>query len=294
MSDYKKTYEGDYIRSYKDLLTWKREAEIKRKEYQTISKKLEDRPYDKSERSDFHGISSNRPKSAADRVNADGSSNRSTTERRTKKMAWDDSDHYNKPKPKKEEKIQENKKEESTVQEDFLSQMAEDLRRPTTSPSIDPQAQRPTQQPLRKPKPTELEEADVIDDGNYNLYDYPIEEIGYNLYKNLKTGKNIDLEEAKIVLKKAGYEPKNTSKVGTILFFFIIANIAAPMFAPLIPIGYGVMKLMTNNTNWVKTEVGKVFKYSLPATEEEKSMSQRIGQISIGIGILFGSYRLFW
>lgn len=133
---------------------------------------------------------------------------------------------------------------------------------------------------------TTYEEDIEEDDGNYNYHAYPITEIGHERYRNLKTNKEINLDQARNVLEMAGYEPNPNSNIGAIAFAFIAANIAVPFFAPIIAIGYGVFRINTKTTTWVKGFGKQIYKYKMPSTQSELDGNRTIGKLAIGVGVI--------
>lgn len=251
-NQYKKNYEGDYKKSYKDYAAWAKEAAQKKQEYQTISKKLDDSPYNKKERSDYYDITGRKPKES-ERVYAEGG--------------------------QRQQPSQTNKQERrQTTQESRKPVM------PQTAPPIQtipqPQARVEEKQVPHTP-PLEIE-----DDGNYNYHNPPIQQIGVNKYRNLKTNKEIGVDEARQVLKLAGYTPKGGFGIGTLIFIYIILNIVLSIAAPFVAIVYGVIKMLTTYSTWVKQGATKFYTCNIPASKEELDNNKKIGQVCIIIGVL--------
>lgn len=254
-NQYKKNYEGDYKKSYKDYAAWAKEAAQKKQEYQTISKKLDDSPYNKKERSDYYDITGRKPKES-ERVYAEGG-------------------RRQQPTPQVENQ---NKRE------------AEHKRDMPTSPQTAPTAQtQPRVEEKQVPYTPPIIE--IEDDGNYNFFNPPIKQIGVNKYKNLKTNKEIGLEEARHVLKLAGYTPKGSFGIGTLIFIYVILNIVISFVAPFVAIGYGAFKIFTQYSTWVKQGASKFYTVNLPASQEELENNKRIGQICIIVGGLSFLFR---
>lgn len=275
---YKKSYEGDYSKSYKNYISWRRESESRKREYNAISKKLNDTPYNKKERSEQYDIVGTRPKES-ERVYADGSHN--SRDRGQIKRNWNDESAYA---PQKQETRQTTKSQVTPVEVVPEIKIVEERETQTYIPPI-------FQEVKEKPKPWknayEEEEIEVEeDDGNYNYFDYPIEEIGFEQYRNLKTNKRLDVEGAREVLRMAGYEAKPNNNIGAIFFIFIAANVAVPFLAPIIAIGYGLFRMKMKTTAWLRGAGKQTYKYSLPATDSEIAGSQIVGKIAIGVGVI--------
>lgn len=290
LGQYKKSYDGDYTKTYKDYIKWRKESAARKKEYDVVSKKLNDTPYNKKERLSNYDTVGNRPKES-ERVYADGRTNATD---RSVKREWNDQKSY-------KTSDRETQQRQSTTQirkEAPPTTSIEEERRqpihPPTSPTpsqVKPKASPIKESEVQKPWKNAYEVEDEEDDGNYNFYDYPIEEIGIGRYRNAKTNKELTLEQAKKVLSLAGFAPKPHHMFGAAIFVFIAANIIFPYVSPLVPIGYGLFRLKSEYTIWERATANQKFKYSLPASDTELAANKMTGKILIGIGIAIAIFR---
>lgn len=271
MSDgkYKKSYDGDYTKTYKDYISWRKESAARQKEYDTISKKLNDSPYNKRERLSNYDIVGRVPK-ASERVHADGSTI-SREQKKTSKRNWDNEKPYTPA---------------ATPNELEERQVEQQSDQPTIFPPLQriPSSSAPKAEENKTWK--NAYEVNEEDDGNYNYYDYPVEQIGVGRYRNAKTKKELTLDQAKSVLKTAGFYPTPNNTLGAAVFAFIIANIAMPLAAPLVAIGYGVFRLQTKTTTWQRVSGNQKFKMQLPATDSELTVNKLVARVIIVIGAI--------
>lgn len=267
MSDntYKKSYDGDYTKTYKDEALWRKESAARKKQYDTVSKKLNDTPYNKKERRSDYNIVATLPKES-ERVYADGRSNTSPR-KRTSNKKWEDTTPYS-PTPPTESVSRKPRATQPVAQ--------------PTYQETEPRAQKPSQRPNRNVYAVE----DIEDDGNYNHYDYPIEQIGIGRYRNQKTNQELTLDQAKHILSLAGFYPKPNSSIGVAIFLFIVANIVMPLAAPLVAIGYGVFRLQSKTISWQRIAGNQKFKYDLPATDKELATNKTVCRVIIVIGVI--------
>lgn len=308
---YKKSYEGDYTKSYKDFLVWKMERIAQKKEYETISKKLNEQPYNKKERSASYENSTSTYAKETDRVFADGSSRQ--RDRGEIRRNWDESRTYTPTKPTTTRQ-QPTTSRPATPQNVTPQQTTVEQPRPTVEPQrqidykletkeevaeqkineqyIPPvfQEKRVDKKPWKNAYEIEEEEEDE-DDGNYNYHAIPIEKTATGRYKNLKTGKEIGIDQARVILNKAGFEPKPNNNMGTAFFIFLIANVMLPIVAPLVAVGYGFYRMKVKETTWVKGAGNQAYKVSLPASESELTVNKTFGRIAIILGIIVGIFR---
>lgn len=248
-NQYKKTYEGDYSKSYRDYTAWTKEVAQKRQEYQSASKKRAATHYNKEERSEVYNMG-HRPKES-ERVYAEGGHPQAITT----------------PKPQNKTNI------------------------PDTKPKPPAPQVSPAQTEVRPSREVRSQNVydtyETEDDGNYNYYNPPIIRIGENRYRNLKTNKEIEVNEARKVLNLAGYTPKKSIGFGSIIFAFIVANIVFSVVAPFLAIGYGVYKSLSMSTTWTKQNGTNIYNFSLPPSPNESSKNKKIGLVCIVVGILF-------
>lgn len=283
---YKKTYEGDYTKTYKDYIKWRQESAARKKEYDVVSKKLNESPYNKKERLTSYDTVGRLPKES-ERVYADGRTNTSNQPTTTKRT-WNDQKSY---KPS-EKKIQKTAQTVQAQQAPYTAKpLAEETPQPIYPPITPTQAKPPIEKEARKPWKNAYELEDEEDDHNYNFYDYPIEEIGIGRYRNAKTNKELTLDQAKKVLSVAGFEPKPNNMLGAVIFIFIVANIVFSLGSPLVLIAYGLFRLKAENTVWERATAKQKFKYSLPASDSELAANQMTGKILIGIGIAVALFK---
>lgn len=248
---YKKTYEGDYKKSYKDFTLWKQESAQRRQEYQTISKKLDDSPYNKKERSDFYDITGRKPKES-ERVYAEGA--------RTRQH-----------KPQKPISSSHTTSIPSTP---GVTKPTPTVRTTITKPTI-------VEEPIETVKP------EMVDDGNYNLYNPPIRQVGHKKYLNLKTNEEIGENEARRILQLAGYAPRKGFSVGTLIFSYVFLSFIAPPIAPLAAIAYGLIKMFSSsNTTWIKNTGKQFFHFVLPRGKEDQQSNKYIAQAALIIGVI--------
>lgn len=298
---YKKSYEGDYTKSYKDIIARKIERLAQKKEYQTISKKLNDQPYNKKERSaSYSNDMANTRSNNAERVYADGSSRQ--RDRGQIKRVWDDSSTYtpNSTATKTANKSTvdqpiANKKEQETPPP--VSQKAEwnidyelvdekQVRREAADRQYIPPTFQETQEEKKPWRNAYEQEEEEEDDGNYNYYNIPIESLGSNRYRNLKTKKEIGEEEARAVLTQAGFIARPNNNLGAAFVAFVAANIMLPYLAPVVAVVYGLFRMKAQNTMWIKSTGNQSYKFNLPSTDNELAANQVLGKIAIGIGVV--------
>ena len=261
--DYKKTYEGDYTKSYRDQATWARESAQRRQAYDVVSKKLDARPYNKKERSAVYDITGTRPKES-ERVYAEGS-------------------HHEKRTPRPQTPIRDRKLESKPQQRQ--QEQVQPQPRPTPTPQVEPKRPSPATNTQERRESTSYTE--VEDDGNYNHLNPPIRQIGLNKYLNLKTQEELNTSGARRILERAGYQPKGMQNIGSLVFIFVIMNIVLPFIIPAaIAILYGAFRLLNSNTTWIKNYGQQVYRFILPSSPEEMDNNRRIAWIAIGVGII--------
>lgn len=266
---YKKSYDGDYTKTYRDYTVWRKENAERKKQYDAVSKKLNDNPYNKKERRNDYDIVGTLPKES-ERVYADGRSN--TSQRKTtSSKKWEETAPYSPTSPS-ENTIRKSRGEQTDTQPTYQ----------VPQPTVNPPQRNQTQRSNRNVYEVE----DIEDDGNYNHYDYPIEQIGIGRYRNQKTNQELTLEQAKHILSLAGFYPKPNSSIGAAIFLFIIANIVMPLAAPLVAIGYGIFRLQSKTISWQRIAGNQKFKYDLPATDNELTTNKTICRVIIVIGVI--------
>lgn len=287
LEQYKKTYEGDYSKSYRDYLAWKKEGAEKKRIYQEISKKTNTR-YNKSERSDYYNTTGNLLKDS-ERVYADGRGNRRTGDRNIKRD-WDQP--YTKENKPPKVKAEETYKPQTTTSKpkpqpipSNTTKTAEDIARDFRESAYNRREQVKKEEQPKKPTPIEVE-----DDGNYNYIDYPIQQTGINSYKNLKTGKTLDTDGARNILKIAGFAPKSKASIGSVIFGFIIVYIVFSKFAPFVAIAYGAYRISMRDTTWIKQTSSKLLRFNMQASKEELTFNRQVGIACIVIGAIIALY----
>lgn len=265
--NYKKTYEGDYTKSYRDQVIWAKESAKRKQDYDTISKKLKSNTYNKKERSAVYDIIGTLPKES-ERVYAEGA-------------------HHEKRNPaspigstRKERKV-----ENTTTKQDQQKSINENKK---ASP---------------KPKTTTKQEKKTQitreeDDGDYSYLNPPLKQIGLNKYLNLKTQKEIGVDEARRILQRSGYQTKKNKNIGGLVFIYIIINIILPFYiSAIIAILYGLSHMFKVNTTWIKTYKQQLYHFILPSSPQDLENNKRLAWISISVGVLTlifrGSYLFF-
>lgn len=266
LGQYKKSYDGDYSKSYRDYAAWKKEGAEKKRIYDEISKKVGTK-YNRSERSDYYDITGNLPKDS-ERVFADGRRSKKEDHGKAKR-------NWEQPYQQEEHKKYQLKKQEdvkSTTPAKTIDDIVKDLKESAyqhreqlkKENTYQPRELPKKEAPAPRVKPVEIE-----DDGNYNYIDYPIQQTGINSYKNLKTGKSLNAEEARKILNIAGFAPKSKASLGTVIFGFIIIYIIFPMIAPIAAIAYGVYRFTMQTTTWTKFTARKTLQFNMEATAED-------------------------
>lgn len=266
---YKKSYDGDYTKTYKDYTVWRKESAERKKQYDAVSKKLNDNPYNKKERRNDYVIGT--PPKESERVYADGRSN--TSQRKPSSSRKREEIRAYSPTPPSDNATRKPREVQTNTQPTYQETPPR-----TVNPPQATQNHRSTR--------NAYEVEDIEDDGNYNHYDYPIEQIGIGRYRNQKTNKELTLDQAKHVLSLAGFYPKPNSSIGVAIFLFIIANIVMPLAAPLVAIGYGVFRLQSKTISWQRIAGNQKFKYDLPATDSELTTNKTICRVIIVIGVI--------
>lgn len=272
---YKKNYQGEYAKSYRDQALWKKTTELKKIEYDSISKKIDSQRYNQKEKSNAYDIGNHKANELG-RVYADG---RKTQQRETNKQFYSAQASN---KAKTTEQPINNTTSQTTVTE------TPTYSKPQEKAPIVVKDSKATQQTTQKPQ-TE-NQSTAYDDGNYNFNNPPVKEISTGVYRNTKTGKNIDVDQARGILIQAGYTIEGQN-VAVYLFSYIGLLFIFTKIAPFIAIFFGLIKHQTKKTMWKKKVNGITYKVSMPVSIAESNFNKLIGKIAVGVGLIsFGIY----
>ena len=249
---YKRTYDGDYVKSYSKDSAQRKLLDERRREYDTISKKVNDRPYSKSEKESYDGLQNTSSESDG-RVKAEG-------ERRTGQV----------PRP-----LQQVPSFNRTTSADRVvdgSQKASATRKEEAPPPYIPK------------KKSEQDDYSYIDPDSDQP---PVSHLPEGKYCNSYNKKIISENEARRLLERAGYYPK---KGLSLLLFLLVCAIAFPLkiIGPAILLIWGVSKQKTANTVYQKNVNGVKYAFHMPATTEQQAEQSKQGmQFIIASAFIF-------
>ncbi|WP_165043171.1 hypothetical protein [Dysgonomonas sp. ZJ709] len=261
---YKKSYEKEYLKSYENSRTQKKLYDDLRKDYETVSKKLDDKPYPKSEKGEFKGI----VPASAEYVNPEG-------------------------RPSKIEKRATPLSDARAIAIETRKQAAaseKPSKQPIQTISKKPQSEVPPPYvpPFQKEKQYAEADYSYIDK---NSLEAPVQRISDKKYKDIYTEEVIDDVEARKRLLYAGYVAKEKMNFGMLVVLSVVAlflNIGGPVFLMII----GICTMTKKDTVLEKVKnSGWKLSFSMPATPSEQDKYKSKGVLYIAIGIIIGIYQ---
>lgn len=286
---YKKSYSNEYVKSYKDTNIQKKLYDDRRKEYNTISKKLNDKPYSKSEKEKYDGLQSTDPDSKG-RVKAEGERRTGRTPRPLARPAQPQQIQTPNPAkttlPQKEDK-RTYEKQEPTAKPwgEYQTETADTIKKVPVNEKVEVP-------PPYIPKKEVLQESSNNDYINPSSDTPPVAHLPNGKYRNTYTGKTISESEARRLLEQAGYYPK---KGISPLIFLLICGIAIPLkiIGPAILVIWGASKQKTVNTLYEKRVNGMKYVFHMPATPEQIAAQSKQGVLYVVIGVVIGIIQMF-
>lgn len=273
MSTYRKSYDGDYTKSYQKSLDWQSQNKKDIEEYLKISKKIASQQYNKNPFSNNYIISNNPLGSnATEKVLANGASSTSQRKSKTEKKTPA-------PSAPNTNNNQQNKTEQTT-------------QKPVTKTKKKPQVNNQTtvtnnrvQQSANNTRVnTSSNNATSYQNNTNNNNNKTIIILGNGIFLNGKTKKQISENEARQILRSNGFKSISTFKINWPIVIFaliFIVNVFTSMAILLSAVLF--IKLVTvKNVTWTKGRES----YSLKASNEEMNMYKRYALISLIITII--------
>ena len=301
-ASYKKSYNDDYVKVYEDSYARKKLDDKSKREYNTISKKLNDKPYSKAEKGVFEGL---QPSS-----NVKGSV-RAEGQRRTGRVPRPLS-----PQPQQVQSVQSRNIEKSTSA--TQAERSANSSNPVTSekvinasdiiqsrksastteappPFVEPKNVTKASTSAAEAKPAK-ESKPQFKKGDYSYVKRdsmiaPVVHLGDDKYRNIYTNENIDANEARDILQYAAYYPK---PMFNLFLFFLICLVTSPLHVvtPLVIIGFGIMQRAKTTTTFAKKMGELVFpQFVMKASLEEQQEYSKRGNLYLATGLVIGIYQ---
>lgn len=253
--NYKKTYEGDYTKSYGDARSQKKLYEERAKSYKQLTQTLN--LYHKKEKEKYDGLETNGQKSE---LLPEGGTYKKRIKRTEKPQ------QNTTPKPKE-------------IPAQPIIPKAETSTASTKTP------------PPYNPEKITIK-PDKNRPRNYDTYRSmvipPVVSIGNSMYREMINKEVVNESEARKILDYAGYKPKKPSN--TVVFYLIalVLGIAFKIVGPIIIIVWGGLTKIKTNTTHSKQMGTMNLSISMPATKEEKEKNLKLGSLQMNIGIGLG------
>lgn len=271
MSTYRKSYDGDYTKSYQKSLDWQSQNKKDIEEYLKISKKIASQQYNKNPFSNNYIISNNPLGSnATEKVLANGASSTSQRKKKAEKKTSAPNTNNNnqqnrteqitqKPVTKTEKKPQAN--DQTTVTNNRVQQSANNTRASTSSNN-----------------------ATSYQNNTNNNNNKTIIILGNGNFLNGKTKKQITENEAREILRSNGFKSISTFKINwpIVIFALIFVVNAFTSMAILLSAVLFIKLVTVKNITWTKGRES----YSLKASNEEMNMYKRYALISLIVAII--------
>lgn len=282
---YKKSYGGDYMKSYHMSQEQQKLYKQWEEEYRRISKKIGTERYSKQEKGKPHDGLLTAEKSSADTVYAEG--------RRRKSMSPRERERLNKPSAP------------SPVQQNEAQPSSPNTPPPYAAQGTTPNTGSSTTANSRKqstsasagnapvsPVTEKKDDYSYLNSGDIRV---PVLHLYGDVYKNIHTGKEINGAEARKLLDRDGFVPKKL--IGTKTFFFICLLIFFPLqiLGPFALLIWGGLMNSKSKTIMTKNVQGVMQQCEVAATKQERSEYSRRGTLYISSAFVIGFLQyLIW
>ncbi|MFT3993122.1 MAG: hypothetical protein QM660_02350 [Dysgonomonas sp.] len=276
---YKKSYNNEYSKVYSTLDQKKKRAELL-DSYNTISKKLNDTPYSRSEKNTFEGLAP----TIDTKVDAAG------PRRREKgKIMRSDVLVSSTPQPQVQASANSSQYKDSPKQVIPLPGSSKPNK-------INSESGKSNEVPPPYVPPKEVAKSFTSGDYSYinsDSFEAPILPLTGGKYRNIYTEEIVDEIEARNLLRRAGYEPKDSISMGWIIFICIVPLFAFKFVGPIILIAFGIWNRRKNKTVFKKVKAGVNLNFPMPAIEEELNKYQTRASVYILVGVLVAIYQVY-
>lgn len=271
MSTYKKSYDGDYTKSYQQSLDWQSQNKKDIAEYLKVSKKIASQQYNKNPFSNNYIISNNPLGSNnTEKVLANGASS-NISNKKKKKSTTSTSEQQTKV--------------EQTTRKPVNS--TTEKKTPTNNQSVGRNKNNSTQTTSN----TRINSNSNSYQNTTNSNNATIVVLGNGNFLNGKTKKQISENEAREILRNNGFKSISTFKINwTIIIFVLIFIVNIFPSAALIASAVIFFKLLNaKNVTWTKGRES----YSIKASTEEMKTYRKYTFVALIVAIL-SAIKLFF
>ncbi|NDV68267.1 hypothetical protein [Dysgonomonas sp. 25] len=289
---YKKTYEGEYVKSYADQREKKKSYQQGVKSYKEITQKLSNyHKQEKGKQEDYEPVNTVmevRPEGNVQTKRPSSSKGKIQREKpliQTKTATTQTTTTASSIQGKKTEIKIEAKKKETTIE--------------MPPPYIPNEAQQKQEKPKPQTKPQPKQQKAPT--RNYDAYRgmvmNPIIPIGNGKYREMANKEIVDEAEARKILNYAGYTPKTSANMMMFYAVSIVLGIALKIAGPIGIAIWGYMTMVKATTVHKKTMGGLDLSIVMPATESERAIYRKRGKmevnVALGIGALQAIYHFY-
>ena len=196
----------------------------------------------------------------------------------------------------------ERKSEYETTSKKIDSRYSERGKGRTSEPAYHPAGAQSTSEraksniPIETPPPYNKQKRSTTD---YSYIDpkalrHPIISLGRDMYKNIYTDEVIAEHEARKILEYAGYRPKY--KKLNIFGYLMVCVLAffIKLGGPILFIIYGSYTKRKCTTVYEKHISGYILNFQMPATESQKAVFRKRGNVYLYTGILVGIVQIIY
>ncbi len=127
-----------------------------------------------------------------------------------------------------------------------------------------------------------------------NSLRHPILYAGNGLYRNVYTEELINEAEARRILEYAGYSPKFPRLNLLIYIAMCVVSYFLRVVGPLLFVIYGSGMKMKNVITYQKTTSGYILEFQMPATDAQKEVFKKRGNIYVYTGLIIGVAQLIF
>ncbi len=255
-TNYRKTYDGEYVKSYGDRQEMKRVYNEGTKSYNKEEKgKYDGLLVDKSSTID---VLDQTKKSIVPKTSTKNQNSTSSTSSPVKQ------------------------KEKAVASENANNSVP--VIEVTTPPPYTPQES----EKINNPKKTAVRDYEFY----RNMVIPPIMPLGNSLYREMNKKEIVDEREARKILGYAEFLPKEQFNIGIFYVIAVVGGFLTSMVGPLAIIIWGIMSKGKNTTIYErKLHIGSL-SVTMPATEQEMVKYKKRGQLYLNVGIVIGVIQL--
>lgn len=297
---YKKSYSNEYVKVYDNSVTQKKKYDELRKAYNTVSKKLNDQPYSKSEKSVFEGLSS-----------AQNSTVDSAGPQRINKGKIVRSDVLTDPMPKPKEQLLRNissspisspplpRQEKPSSSKSTAPSQRKSVKNSKLLPKID---ENPLSKGSEKQSPPPYVEKGTkaidrtVKDYSYidiNSFQAPVLPVPNGKYEDIYTKEIVDESEARRMLEYAGYRPKESLPIGWVILICVFVLFSFKFVGPIILFCIAAWTNRRKETILKKEVAGVTLRFPMPSTDKDLSRYKTQAATYTIVGILVALYQLY-